>query len=333
MTSAVPDLLSTTTLSRNINKVKTDADIARSEAVTGRIEDLTTAVNGNLGSVHLLRKAIDDVQTYQSSLTQAENRITRTQSILGNIGADTSRIATGIFSALGQEDEFAVSTLSSEAGIALVSAFSGLNSGFEGRSVFGGNVTDRPPLASADTLIADVQAILLAGPDAATINTALDTYFNDPAGGFATNVYQGGTEDAPGVEISPGIRLDVGMRADEQPIKDLIRGLAVLASKDAILVGGETDRRLVLESAATFAVNANSEIISEQAVIGANEGQIERIKEHYDSEEIILTNLYNERTARDPYEAATQLQLLETQLESAYLMTARIARLSLANYI
>ncbi len=331
--TAVPDLLATTSLSRNINKVKSDADVARTEAVTGRIENLKEAVNGDIGSVHLLRKAINDVQGYQSTLTQAENRITRIQSVLGNIGADTSRIATGIFSALGQEDEFAVNTLTNESRIALASAFSGLNTSFEGRSVFGGDVTNQPPLASVETLIADVQAILTAGPDAATINAALDTYFNDPAGGYATNIYQGGVNNAPGIEISPGIRLDVSVRADEQPIKDLLRGLAVLASKDAIVAGGETERRQVLQDAAALSVTANTNIIAEQAVIGASEGQISRIKDRYDAEEIILTNLYNERTARDPYEAATQLQLLETQLESAYLMTARISRLSLSNYI
>jgi flagellar hook-associated protein 3 FlgL len=52
-----------------------------------------------------------------------------------------------------------------------------------------------------------------------------------------------------------------------------------------------------------------------------------------DAEYTALGETYNERTARDPYEAATLLQQLESQLQASYLLTARISRLTLANYI
>jgi len=43
--------------------------------------------------------------------------------------------------------------------------------------------------------------------------------------------------------------------------------------------------------------------------------------------------LVNDLTARDQYEAATELQSLQTTLEASYLITARLSQLSLLNYL
>ena len=50
-----------------------------------------------------------------------------------------------------------------------------------------------------------------------------------------------------------------------------------------------------------------------------------------------LLNVLNSRVlaleAVDPYEAATRLQLLETQLQSSYVLTSRLANMTLLNYL
>ena len=50
---AVPDILSFSRLSQSISNLKSRADVTRTEAVTGRYEDLTARLNGDVGGASL----------------------------------------------------------------------------------------------------------------------------------------------------------------------------------------------------------------------------------------------------------------------------------------
>jgi flagellar hook-associated protein 3 FlgL len=56
-------------------------------------------------------------------------------------------------------------------------------------------------------------------------------------------------------------------------------------------------------------------------------------KESLDIEETIFTSAFNALTARDQYEAAGALKDLESSLEASYLLTTRLASLSLLNFL
>ena len=74
-----PDLLSYSNLSRNVADLKARADITRTEAVTGRYEDITAQTNGDIGSAHLTKKALDDVTAYKQNLTFSQNQAASAQ--------------------------------------------------------------------------------------------------------------------------------------------------------------------------------------------------------------------------------------------------------------
>jgi len=46
-----------------------------------------------------------------------------------------------------------------------------------------------------------------------------------------------------------------------------------------------------------------------------------------------MSATFNRLTARDQYEAATELRELERNLEASYLLTSRLSNLSLLNYL
>ncbi len=326
----VPDMLSFSTLSRNVSDLKARADTTRTESVTGRHDDLTKHLGGDVGSAHLLKKAVDDVRLFQQNLALSKARAETTQLALNGVSADSNRIATDTLAALGRNDTTVLTTLSDDAQTAVSAVFSALNTVFGGRALFGGDVTDRAPLAAPEQLISDVQAIIAGAIDAADAEAQLDIYFNDPAGGFATTIYQGGANAAPLVEISPGIRIDASTKADDQSVKDIIRSLAVIANRDAATFA---DANTLIENNSTRALGADAVLTEVRANIGVSEARIGDAIGRYEAEEAVLTSVYNNKTARDPYEAASELQLLETQLEASYLVTGRLARLSIANYL
>ena len=318
--TGVPDILSFTRLARNIADMKTRADTARVEAVTGRVEDVTKHTNGDVGGAHLLQKAVEDVQSYQTLLRLAAGRADLTQATLGSLNAQSNQIATEALAAFGREDDAFIRNSTQSARDAVIGVFASLNASLGGRALFGGDVTDGAPLAAPEQLLAEVEAIMAGAVDAADAEAQLDTYFNDPAGGFETGIYRGGANNAPGVEIAPRIRVDASARANEQAIKDLIRGLAELATFETASFAGA---RTIGEAAAARTLQAESDVTSLRASIGVSEGRIASSIARYEAEEAVLSSLFNQKTARDTFEAASELQLLERQIENSYLLTAR----------
>ena len=325
-----PNIVSFTRLSRAVADIKARADTTRIESVTGRREDVTAALNGDVGSAHLLKKAVDDARSFQQHLTLAQIRAERTQTALGVLGGEAVRIGTETVSASGRNDAGALKTLGADARAAIANVFSVLNVTEGGRALFSGDASDRLPFGDPAQLIADIETIVAGATDAADANAQLDVYFNDPAGGFATNIYQGGAGKAAPVEIAPGVRIDVSATAADQPIKDLLKSLSIIAVQDS---ASFADAKAFIEGGAESALAADGAIIDLRSTIGVGEARIAAAIERYEAEESVLTALFNEKTGRDQYEAASELQLLESQLEASYLLTARLARLRLTDFI
>ena len=332
-TSGVPDILAHARLSRVVSDVKARAQAARTEVASGRVGDVTKAANGDIGGVQLLKKAVDDAKSYRTSLALAANRATLTQNVLGVLTSESARLATGAYAALGAGDEATMRTIAKDAKGALYAIFGALNTTDGGRSLFAGDATNAVPLGSVDALLADIEGIIAAAPDAASAQSALDAYFNDPAGGFQTSIYGGGANDAPAVELAPGIRVGASVKADAQPIKDVIRGFAVLANFATAPGGSAAERDALMTGAAELSLAAEQHVVDMRAVVGVSESRIAATIERYQSEETVLSNMLAKKTTRDPFEAASELQLLESQLEAAYLVTSRLARLSIAAYL
>lgn len=334
MTSlGLPDLLRLTKLNRSVTSIKADADRARTEVVTGRIDDLTKASRGDIGSLHLLRNAIDGAQAFQQNLKLAGSRADRTQTVLTSLTADSSDIATSVLSDLGPQNVNGLRASADNARGAIYVAFSNLNTDAGGRALFSGDASDTAPLGDPDRLIDDVRQIIAGATDAAAANAALDQYFNDPAGGFATNIYRGGANDAAPTELAPGVRIQAATRADAQPIKDLLRGLAVAANYETTPQSGAADRDSLARSGANLLLNAEKDLIQLRSTIGVAQNRISQRVEEYRNEEQALTSLYNDKTTRDPYEAASALQVLQSQLEASYTVTARLSELTLTRFL
>lgn len=331
--TGLPDLLAHGRLARVVAEIKQRAEVARTEAVTGRYEDQTRAVNGDIGSVQLIQKAADDAKAYQTTLALAANRAARTQTVLEKLTTESSVLATDALSFLGRGDHDALISAAASARGALFDVFAALNTTGGDRALFSGDAVDRAPLAAVETLLADVAAIIAGAPDAASAEAALDVYFNDPAGGFQTTIYQGGAGQAPSVEIAPGVRVNASVKADAQPIKDLIRSLATLAQYPAAPGGAASERDALATAAAERALVAEEALVQLRAVIGVAEARIAGSIARYEEEERVLTNLVNSKIARDPFEAASQLQQYESQLEASFLVAARVSRLSLADFL
>ncbi|WDI31528.1 flagellin [Hyphococcus flavus] len=326
-----PTLLQYSRLSTAITDIKQRSEQTRMELVTGRIADLNSELAGSIGDAQMLRKAIDDIATTQTSISRALGRAQTTQISLARASEGSTDLGVNLLDAVNRRDENAVGISGTQAQLQLDAAISAFNQRYEGRALFSGDAVQTNPLADSETLLTDVRAIFAGAADAAQLEADLDAYFNTPGGGFDTNIYLGGSGDAARTEISDGELVSYSAKADEQPIRDLLRNLSTIVVAEENT--GFVDRNTALSTAATGLIEAGNSVAEIRSRIGAAEERMVAAQTRLEAEHAALGETYNERTARDPYEAATLLQQLETQLQTSYLLTSRISQLSLSNYI
>ncbi|GMG83854.1 hypothetical protein LNKW23_30680 [Paralimibaculum aggregatum] len=310
------------------------ADIRREEAITGRLADPVAALDGRIGEALSIERALESIAGYRSSIALAETRAQATQAVFEQIRGLTDDLANQAQVALENQTTGGLEIASTVAGEALFTLTSALNTRVGGRSIFAGNAGDSPAIVEAGTILAEVTTIVEAAPNAGIAAADLRAAFDDAGGLFETALYLGGNGDAPSAEVAAGERVDHGARADDPAIRDLLRAVAALATAydpDAVLTGD--DRRKLAESAVRDLRDTVEPINRLSARVGVAEARIETVKARHVTEEAALTRSYNALTGADTLLAASHLQEVEGQIEVLFLTTARLANLSLVNFL
>jgi flagellar hook-associated protein 3 FlgL len=294
------------------------------EAALGRRPDPAATLGGAIGDAMLTRKALSDLETERGVLALRTAHLEQTGASLARLAEASEGMEARALSAreLGTDGDRAVVAASARA--ALDSAFQALNVRVGERHLFSGDATDRAPLGEVAVMLADLSALASAATTSADLQNALDTYFNDPAGGFATRIYQG----------TPTASDPDAVTASDPAITGLIRGLAVIALSTpgegpALIIG--TDN--VLGTEARSFSSARDALTGRRADLGLIAQGVDTRRDQTGMEEILLSQTLNGMTTRDPFAVASELQAFQTQLEASYLVTARLVGLSLVNFL
>ena len=316
--------LMTATLGQHISDLRAQIGKTSTEATTGRYEDLTLHLSGRIGKAMLGQKALTDLATDREVLSLRGSRLSLAQSSLTRIQDSTTGIAARMLSAAAGNHENDISIASRDAKAALSSTMSALNARYGERFLFSGDATASFPFGNPAELLSELEQIAQTSVDSNDFKTQIDDYFASPTGGWQQNIYRGST-----ITSDPE-----GVNANHDAIRSVVRNLAVLAiagpdSSLATLDGYEN----LVEQTALGLSTSEAAITNLRADLGVFEERIAAELTSLDSEETILTASFNQLTARDQYEAASELQSLQTTLEASYLITARLSQLSLLNYL
>lgn len=317
-------LLSASGLSPEITSLRERLATTSKETVTGRYEDMTQHLSGRISQAMLGQKALDDIEQQSVRLNIREGRLELTQRSLEVVQTSTSGLSARMQAALGSEDAASKAATARDSKAALNETFSALNARYGERFLFSGDAATTPPFASVDVLLSDIRQIALAATDTADFATQLDTYFNTPTGGWRTNIYAG-TDAASDPDSVPGT---------DDSIVQIVSGLAVMALSgpdEALpILGAGSDS---VYAAAQSVSNGQTALTNLRASVGLTQAQVETAKDSLSVEKTVFTAAFNELTARDQYEAAAELKELESSLEASYLLTSRLANLTLLNFL
>lgn len=309
-------------------------DSAGREMTTGEKADRTAATGGNLTRLISMDRALARNAAFASSISLTGLRLDTMQSVASGIAASATSLAVSLNETVPLGDVASATRLGKQARSDLADTLARLNVQASGQSIFAGTATDRPALAPADDILADLDALAAGSATAADAAAAIDAYFARPSGAFHTSGYLGSAAGLAGADIGDGARLDYGVTATDDRIVAVLKAQA----KAAVVGGGAfaasaEDRMALLKAAGAELLAARDGVLDLGAAIGFDQQTLERAKAAGTAETNILSLARAHLLEADLETATTSYQALESQLDAIYTVTARLTGLRFTNYM
>lgn len=321
----------TNILSRQSAALRLAVQQASNEVATGRHTDLAQTLRGDVSPLLAIDASLGRIAAFRTTAGDAAFQTSAQQAAIAGLSSLADGITTTLLGAGDLNTSVQIDTLAADAHGRLESAMGLLNSQAAGRAIFSGVATDTVPLGTTGDLLTALETAAIGATTAGQVAAAVTTWFASPAG-FEV-FYQGGTPLSP-VAIAPGETAELATTALDPAIRDTLAAFAMAALLDrGILAGNPEERAYLAQRAGQGLLTSEDRRITLAARIGTVEAQIEAARTRNGAEETALGILRSEIGSVDPYEAATRLEAAKSQLESLYLVTARVSRLSLTEFL
>ncbi|MCU0826785.1 MAG: flagellar biosynthesis protein FlgL [Tabrizicola sp.] len=328
---SVGDASLTNILARQGAELRGQVQRASQEVATGRHADLSRTLKGDLSPLLAIDASLSRLAAYGGTTTDLAAQAQAQQAALSGL----SQLAAGITTTLLGSRDFPtpaqINASAADARGRLGSAVGLLNSQIGGRAVFAGVETGTVPLGAVEDMLTALETAAVGATTAGQVAAAVTNWFDDPLGYGA--FYQGGDPLTP-VAIAPGETAELSTTAMDPAIRKTLAGFAMAALLDrGMLAGNPEERARLAQTAGQTLLTGEDARIDLAARLGTVEGRIEAARTRNAAEETALGILRSDIGSADPYEAATRLETARNQLESLYLVTARVSRLSLTEFL
>lgn len=328
------DLAQSNALRQHMAQTKADMTRLSQELTSGQSADTPRHLSGDMGPLLAIDSGLARLDGFGAVTRELALFSEAMQTSLATVSDMALTAANSLIAASGTAATTHVNTAASAAHSALKSTISTLNTRFGDRTLFAGMDTSGQAMTDSDGFLTALEtAITTAGAtDVASVEAALDAWFAAP-GGYLGTAYLGGDPLAP-VPVAAGETVALDFTANDPALRETLKGLAMAALVDrGIFTGQNTLQKDLAQRAGEVLLAGETDRAYLAARLGGLQSQIDRAQTRNESEAAALGMARAGMVAIDPYDTATQLQDAETQLSLIYTLTARISRLSLADYL
>lgn len=331
---------------------------AATEASTGMKSDVFRALGLRASEALALRSSMARNETFIASNEILANRLDLTALTLRQTRDTAQDFLNLAVSNISEPTQSAVE-LQRAAQMALDRLTGQINTTFRGVPLFAGTDSAQPPLqpwdkahpvtglAPRDVLAATIGAGIGDSVDA----TEKAARFADIFASAAThlpeverfeNTFFHGTprfaaDGTPGARVTARIDESTviahGVQANDPAFTDLLRGLSMLATTDATDIADPEAYRVWVGAAIDAISGGISGLIEVESRLGSQQQTINQALSMQRDRHTLFNSQVLTLEGVDPYEAATRLTQLQTQLEATYAVTARLSRLSFLNFM
>lgn len=304
------------------------------QMTTGLKSDPARDLRGDITGLSAMQSSLERLEAYHVSNTETGIMVDAVQRVLDDMQTLSGRLGTDFLKVNLSGSRAARAALSSAAAQGFSSIVAQLNTHLSGRSLFAGVATDSAALQPPETLLADIRTALTGAVSADEVRARLDDWFDTPGGGFETLAYSGATQDLAPFRLNDGETISMTARADNALFRDLLKATAMaqLATDSDLDLSAEV-QIVLLDTAGKALIEAQTPLTELRADIGAAQGRISAAQTRNDQTRSDTRISRNDLVAADPYETATRLEQVQSQLEALYAVTARNGRISLVNYL
>ncbi|WP_323804089.1 flagellin [Sulfitobacter litoralis] len=328
---------------------------AGEEVATGKKADIYADLGPRAASVMKLHGREANTQTFITSNKVLGSKL---DAMLASVDAARTQVQSVLESALvnATRDNNGAEVLQMQARAALESLVSTMNTSYNGENLFSGLESNKTALTrwpedSAETGRSPqsvMEEIFGSGPtdpaSAQAIADQIDAVFQsqdaDASRNFQGTFYQASPEaDAAGNEtkqlsawVNTGQEVVYGVRANEQSFRDAYKGLAMLAVSDVSQMDDAAYSTWMSEVVDSLSASQEG-MLDISARIGFNQQIVEKTQMQLNDLSLVQRTQISNYESVDPYEAATRMNSLETQLQASYQVTSRLSSLSILNYL
>ncbi|PRY19854.1 flagellar hook-associated protein 3 FlgL [Aliiruegeria haliotis] len=330
---SIGDLASSNWLRNQNSRLKAESNTLVQELSTGQTSSVSSTVGGNFRELAAFEHSLSRLDALANAVDETAGFANATQSALATLQASIHPWSVELANAANTGSPALVAAMSSEANSQFEAAVSRLNTTYAGRGVFTGADTDVSALSNAGAILDSLEAAVAAETSASGVRDVFDAWFAI-GGGFDTIAYTGSTNPVSPMVVGNSQLLDLSVSANDPEIKDLLKGIAMVALLDrGILAGQPSAQEALIGMAGDALLTANDELIVTMANVGQAQETIEESKVEMASEMASLELARSSILSIDPFDSATQLQEVQNQLETLFAVTARVSQLSLVDFL
>lgn len=324
----------------DIQKQLSDAE---TETTTGSLADPVKSLGSQIGLDETLQAQLTTLSNFQTNNTIAQSTLTAAQNALTSMSSDAQNFVNSL---LTSQSTGILSTLQTQARSYLASLTSLLNTTMGGSYIFGGinnsvqPVSNNSAAAQAATTAA-FQTAFGTSPSSSPANLITPTAMQSFLSGAFADLFTGAnwssnwsqaSSTPTSALISPGQIVTTSASANDTGFQQLISAYVSIADLGIGSLNSST-QATVLSNAQSLMSSGMQGITNIQTTLGLSQSQITNVSSQMQTQASSINAWISQLQGVDPYQAATNLTNLTTQLETAYSLTNRISKLGLVNYL
>lgn len=332
-------------LRHSMSNLQRDFVAAQKEVATGQVSDAGLSLGATNGRRFNMVADLNRLEVITASNSRTQARLDMSISATGSVNEAAQTLFSTLTASVGGTS---TSHLTQAAGQSAVSSITGLmNASVNGEYIFGGINSGEAPIVDYETggPKAAIDAAFLThfgfastDPGALSISAADMTNFIDTVlnplimGAGWTSTFSNASDDTITARINLTENSTGSVSGNEQGFQNAM--FAAVIAAEFINDNFNAEAQSAAAQSALDHVGASTgELADLQGRTGLLVNRISESNERMAVQMDELTLHSDEMVAVDPYEAATRLNSLITQIETSYTLTGRIQQLSLMRYI
>lgn len=303
------------------------------ELGTGEVADISSHLSGGFSNLSALERSLTLTDSYSLAIGSVSTFVDTQVIAFERARGYVAETGLSLIDASTSSDPFRKDAVLEESRATFDSVLTVLNAQGGGRSVFSGTATNSRAFASAEEVLNAFSSALAGLNSASDVMDAADVWFGS-GGGYDITAYLGSSDFFGGVKVAANEVIDSKLSGDSDEIREILKVHAVaaaLSEGEIPLIDAEVSNLMKLVGEEMLDLDEN--LIGVAAGLGELQERIVDYRSQNEAERFALMSAKNELIGVDVEDNAMRLSEAETQLEILYNVTARLSRLTLADYI